>query len=105
MDLKSKQLSIQEKLPINSNYKEGDINFLNEAPIWLSVSESAKIGGVGNKTIRRALQAKQVKFKIVGNRYFIEFFSLIKFLFTKTKLKNKLMQNGIGQYVENWKEF
>ncbi len=75
------------------------INF----PIWLAVSEAAKIGGVQTKTIRRAIQFNHVKYKIIGNRYLIDLLSLIKFLNTKTKLKNKLNQFGLGQYVDKWK--
>jgi len=71
-------------------------------PVWLSVSEAAKIGGVQSKTIRRAIQDNQVKYKIVGNRYLIDFSTLLNYLRAKTKLKNKLNQFGLGQYVEKW---
>lgn len=70
--------------------------------IWLSVSECAKIGGVQTKTIRRALQ-KDLRFKIVRNRYLIKFPSLIKYLNQSIKLKNKLNEHGLGQYVKEWK--
>ncbi len=71
-------------------------------PIWLSVTEAAKLGGVQNKTVRRAIQNNNIKFKIIGNRYLIDLSSLITFLYTKTKLKNKLNQLGIGQYINKW---
>ena len=73
------------------------------SPIWLSVSEAAKIGGVQTKTIRRAIQYNKVKYKIISNRYLIDFPTLIAYLHTKTKLKNKLNQFGLGQYVDKWK--
>lgn len=72
-------------------------------PIWLSVSESAKLGGVAQKTIRRAITAKQLKYKIVKDRYLIDLASVITFMTTNTKLKNKLNFNGIGQYVDIWR--
>ncbi|MFH0892206.1 MAG: helix-turn-helix domain-containing protein [Candidatus Falkowbacteria bacterium] len=72
-------------------------------PIWLSVSESAKLGGVAQKTIRRALTGKQLKYKIVKDRYLIDLASVITFLCSNTKLKNKLNFNGIGQYVDIWR--
>ena len=72
-------------------------------PIWLSVSEAAKIGGVNTKTIRRAIQAKGVKYKIINNRYLIELASLINYLATTTKLQNKMQEHGIGQYILKWK--
>lgn len=71
-------------------------------PIWLSISEASKVGGVKTKTIRRAIQAKTIKYKIVKNRYFIDTTSLINFLYSKTKLKNKLNQYGLGQYIKEW---
>lgn len=73
-----------------------------ENPIWLSVSEAAKAGGVQTKTIRRAIK-KELKFKVKGNRYFINLSSLIIYLHKNTKLKNKLNEHGIGQYIKEWK--
>ena len=73
-------------------------------PIWLSVSEAAKLGGVQGKTIRRAIKADDgLLYKIVKNRYQIELSSLISFLNRNTKLQNKLKDFGLGQYVEEWK--
>lgn len=72
-------------------------------PLWLSVSESAKICGVNNKTIRRAIQSKTIKYKVINNRYFIEFGSMIAYLNETKKLQNKLNQLGVGQYVERWR--
>jgi len=79
-----------------------DRSFLN--PIWVSISEGAKLGGVKTKTIRRAIQSKTLKYKITGSKYYIELSSLILYLHTKTKLLNKLNQGGIGQYIEKWKK-
>ncbi|MFH1744595.1 MAG: hypothetical protein ABH881_00280 [bacterium] len=73
-------------------------------PILLSVSEASKIGGVTTKTIRRAIQSKQLKYKIVNNRYFLDLTSVILHLHTAAKLKNKLIQFGLGQYVKKWKK-
>ncbi len=73
-------------------------------PIWLSVTEAAKLGGVSNKTIRRAIQIGKIKYKIYKNRYLISLRSLILFLMSNTKLKNKLKFNGLGQYVEKWRK-
>jgi hypothetical protein len=73
-------------------------------PIWVSVSEAADLGGVQGKTIRRAIKSDtNLKYKIVKNRYQIELGSLIVFLNKNTKLKNKFMEFGLGQYVSEWK--
>jgi excisionase family DNA binding protein len=70
--------------------------------LWLSVSEAANLGGVQTKTIRRAIKSKTIKFKIVKNRYLLNCHSLLLFLHSNTKLRNKLNQIGIGRYVEKW---
>lgn len=82
-------------------------NFSNkkvEYPIWVSVSEAASLGGVQGKTIRRAIKNDSaLLYKIVKNRYQIEFGSLLIFLHKNTKLQNKLRDFGLGQYVGDWK--
>lgn len=73
-------------------------------PIWLSVSEAADLGGVKTKTIRRALKTENpLHFKIIKNRYQIELSSLLNFLSKNTKLRNKLLNFGLGQYVKEWR--
>ncbi len=73
-------------------------------PIWVSISVAAQLGGVSDKTIRRAVFNKKIRFKIVNNRYLLDFRSFIRFLHTTTKLKNKLKENGLGQYITGWRE-
>jgi hypothetical protein len=73
-------------------------------PIWVSVSVAADLGGVQAKTIRRAIKADpNLRYKIIKNRYHIEFSSLLNFLHKNTKLYNKLCDFGLGQYVTEWK--
>jgi hypothetical protein len=72
-------------------------------PLWLSVSEISKLCGVQTKTIRRAVQAKEVKYKIIKNRYLIEFASAVLYLHKNTKLKNKFYSYGLGQYFVSQK--
>jgi hypothetical protein len=74
-------------------------------PIWVSVSEAADLGGVQAKTIRRAIKTDtNLRYKIIKNRYHIELGSLLAFLHKNTKLRNKLQDFGLGQYVNSWKE-
>jgi len=94
---------INEENNNNSNQEPGDNEKSTSTnQVWLSVSEASKIGGVQTKTIRRAIK-KDLKYKIVGNRYSINFKSLIDYLHRNTKLKNKLNEHGIGQWVKEWK--
>lgn len=68
-------------------------------PLWLSVSEAAKLAGVTDKTIRRGLKVDSLlKFKVVSNRYQIELGSLVMYMHRNKKLKNKLWEFGLGQY-------
>ena len=72
-------------------------------PIWVSVSEAAGLGGGQGKTIRRAIKLDtNLRYKIVKNRYQIELGSLLNFLHKNTKLKNKLKESGLGQYVSEY---
>ncbi|MDD5071895.1 MAG: helix-turn-helix domain-containing protein [Patescibacteria group bacterium] len=73
-------------------------------PLWLSVSEAAKLGGVQTKTIRRAIKSGHLRYKIIGNRYLINLESLIAFSYSKRKLMNKLNEHGLGQYIEKWEK-
>lgn len=81
-------------------------------PLWLSVSEAAKFGGVQTKTIRRALKLEKtnddqgvsdLKFRIIKNRYQIELSSLLIYLHSTKKLLNKYINYGIGQYLKSEK--
>ncbi|MBI2485310.1 helix-turn-helix domain-containing protein [Candidatus Uhrbacteria bacterium] len=73
------------------------------AIIRLSVSEAARLFGVSQRTIRRALAAGEITYVVVQGRYKINFESLLKWSQTTTTAKNKLEQKGIGQYVGQWK--
>ncbi len=74
--------------------------------IWLSVSEAASLAGVGDKTIRRGLkESNLLVYKIVKDRYRIELKSLINYMNLNTKLNNKFLNYGLGQYVDKWKDF
>jgi len=88
----------------SNNLTEAEIENLGANPIWLSVSEAAKFGGVTGKTIRRAIQAKSIKYKVVKDRYLIELSSVVSYLNTSIKLKNKFNIYGFGQYVDKWVE-
>ena len=83
----------------NANFPTKEVKY----PIWVSVSEAATLGGVQGKTIRRAIKSDpNLRYKIVKNRYHIELGSLLIFLHKNTKLKNKLTEFGLGQYVSQW---
>jgi excisionase family DNA binding protein len=71
--------------------------------IRVSVSEAAKLFGIDQKTIRRAITAQQIKYIVVRNRYKINFESLLEWSQKRVAVRNKLTEHGIGQYVTEWK--
>jgi excisionase family DNA binding protein len=71
--------------------------------IRLSISEAAKLFGVSTQTIRRALKNNQITYAVVGDRYKLNFESLIKWSQETTTVRNKLAKYGIGQYVSQWR--
>ena len=79
------------------------INTDNKEMIRLSISEAAKLFGVNSQTIRRAIKAKEITYVVVGERYKLNFESLIKWSQQKITIKNKTEKFGIGQYVDKWK--
>lgn len=71
--------------------------------IRLSIGEAAKIFGIDQKTIRRAIKENQVVYVVVRGRYRITFESLLKWSQHRPTVRNKLERQGIGQYVTQWK--
>ena len=71
--------------------------------IRVSVSEAARLFGVDQKTIRRAIQAKELRYIVVRGRYKIQFESLVSWSQRRTAMRKKTAERGIGQFVEQWK--
>ena len=69
----------------------------------LSVGEAAKLFGVGQITIRRAIKAGELRYVVVRNRYKIPFTSLLKWSQSRPTLQNKMVNKGIGQFVDKWR--
>ena len=85
-----------DNLPNDNLQKEKEI-------IRVSISEAARLFGVNPQTIRRAIRAQEITYIVVAGRYKINFESLVKWSQSKTTVKNKSEQKGIGQYVDRWK--
>jgi|AntRauTorcE11897_2_1112592.scaffolds.fasta_scaffold03670_5 DNA-binding transcriptional MerR regulator len=72
-------------------------------PIWLLISEAAKLAGVSDKTIRRAVKdIGGLRYRIINGRYYVELLSVIEYLERSTKLSNRLNTFGLGQYVKEF---
>jgi len=74
-----------------------------KVPVRVTISQAANLFGVNEKTIRRAIAGGEVIYIVVRGVYKINFESLLKWSQSRPKLKNKLAQDGIGQFVGNWR--
>lgn len=71
--------------------------------IRLSVSEAARLFGVSQRTVRRAIAEGLVTYVVVQGRYKINFESLLRWSQETTTVRNKRDKKGMGQYVEQWR--
>lgn len=71
--------------------------------IRVSVSEAARLFGVSTRTIRRAITLGEVTYVVVRGRYKLNFESLVRWSQERPKVRNKLANEGIGQFVGHWK--
>lgn len=72
-------------------------------PLRVTISQAANLLGVNEKTIRRAIANGEILYIVVRGVYKINFESLLKWSQNRTKIRNKMEKEGIGQYVEKWK--
>lgn len=78
-------------------------NKANNEVVRVSVSEAARLFGVNPQTIRRAIRDQEITYIVVAGRYKLNFESLVRWSQSKTRVKQKLDTQGIGQYVTKWK--
>lgn len=72
-------------------------------PIRLSISEAARLFGMNQITIRRAIKEGKLSYVVVRGRYQLNFESVLKWSQESARTKNKLESAGIGQYVNQWR--
>ena len=75
----------------------------NKNIVRISVSESSRLFGVSEKTIRKAIAANEINYIVVRGRYKINFESLVAWSQKSTRRKNQLKDKGIGQFITDWK--
>lgn len=102
LKITARQKNFEKTLPKKSSEVESFLSLEISNPIWLTMSETAKLGGIQKRTVKRALRAGFMKYRIVESRYQVDLRSALIYLFSKKKLWNKVKEFGIGQYVEKW---
>lgn len=74
-----------------------------KAPVRVTISQAANLFGVNEKTVRRAIASGDLLYIVVRGVYKINFESLLRWSQSRTKLRNKLEKEGIGQFVDQWR--
>ena len=74
-----------------------------EPALRVSISEAAKLFGVSDRTIRRAIAKNEIRYIVVRNRYQINFESLLFWSQQKINISKKRDQSGVGRWVDKWK--
>lgn len=69
----------------------------------VSLSEAAKLFGVHEKTLRRAIKRGELRYVVVRGRYRLHFDSLMVWSQKTVTVRNKRDARGVGQWVEQWK--
>lgn len=72
-------------------------------PLRVSLSEAAKLFGIHEKTLRRALKRGELRYVVVRGRYRLHFDSLMAWSQNTVTVRNKRDVRGIGQWVERWR--
>jgi excisionase family DNA binding protein len=78
-------------------------NDLKTTDIRLSVSHAAKLFGISDRTIRRALGRNEIRYIVVRGRYRLNFESVLVWSQKNAHLSRKLADKGMGQWVDKWK--
>lgn len=81
---------------------ENRVEHRDSAAVRVSVSEAARLFGVHQRTVRRAIADGVVRYIVVRGRYKIHFGSLVAWSQRAATVRNKRDQKGIGQWVERW---
>lgn len=71
-------------------------------PIFLSPSQTAKLLGVSERSIRRAIKDNDLKAEVVNARYQIDFGDALIWSEGLPNRTRKRDTEGIGQYVKEW---
>lgn len=89
-------IDFASKFPMNS------LNEQQFQDIPLSISECAKIFGLSEKTVRRAVKDNEIPYMVVKGRYRILFADMLGWSQMRPRLQHSRDERGVGQYVVKW---
>jgi len=70
----------------------------------LSVSEAARLFGLSEKTIRRAVKTKELPVMMIKGRYRIQFKDVLSWSHDRPRLASARDTKGIGQFITEWRD-
>ena len=75
----------------------------NNQSLPLSISETARLFGLSEKTIRRAVKARELPIMIIKGRYRIQFKDVLEWSSQRPRLATARDTKGIGQFTTGWR--
>ncbi|MAG11570.1 MAG: hypothetical protein CMI52_02070 [Parcubacteria group bacterium] len=79
------------------------ISHQNNSSLPLSISETARLFGLSDKTIRRAIKSHELPVMIVKGRYRIQFKDVLAWSQERPRLSRARDTKGIGQFIVGWR--
>lgn len=86
----------KEKLP-TINYQQ------NKNDLLLSIKECETLSSISKVSIRKAIKEKEINYTLEDGKYKIALVELLKWCNASTRRKNVFNAQGIGKYVNEWK--
>jgi len=71
--------------------------------LLLSIKECETLSNISKVSIRKAIKEKEINYTLEDGKYKISFLELLKWCNTSTRRKNVFNTQGIGKYVNEWK--
>ncbi len=78
------------------------MSLLKFSDVPISISECAKLFGLSEKTVRRAIKSHELPYVIIRDRYRIMFVDIVTWSQSRARLRRARDQKGIGQYIVEW---
>ena len=71
--------------------------------LLLSIKDCETLSGISKVSIRKAIKEKEINYTLEDGKYKISFKELLKWCYLSTRRKNVFNAEGIGRYVNEWK--
>ncbi len=96
----------KKKLFIKKNTKVKTIQIIppqQDNNLLLSIKDCEILSRISKVSIRKAIKEKEINYVLENGKYKISFTELLKWCYSSTRRKNVFNTQGIGKYVNEWK--